>query len=113
MARNTLVIVGAVIVGLMVIQLFMMAERYVTEGRVFEGVAGAWLLQFITLAPRLATAGAIGAISAFGLKTSRPKVWAVAVSGTVAALFLLGQRYVSPDWLAWFSTFLIVLAPAA
>lgn len=112
MVRNIIVIVGAVLTGIIVMQPFMMAVQYVTDGRVFEGVAGTLLLHLIVLVPSLAAAGAIGAVAACFVRTSRPAAWAVAIAGTVACLLLLSQRYVAPDWVAWLATISAIVVPS-
>jgi hypothetical protein len=112
MVRNIAVIVGAVIIGVIVMQPFMMAELYATEGRRFDGVAGTLLLHLIVLVPSLAAAGAMGAVAGFGVRTSRPGAWAASIAGTVAGLRVLAQRYVAPDWVAWLTTLVAIVGPS-
>ena len=113
MARNLLVIAGAVIVGVLVMQPFMVADQLVSEGRTFQGVGGWVLMQAISLAAPAAAAAAIGTIAAIGVKTLRPGPWAAAVGGTVACLLVLAQRYVAADWLAWLGAIVHVTVPSA
>ncbi len=112
MARNVLVVVGSVIVGMIVMQPFMVAEHYATDGRTFEGVAGLLLMHLIVLVPKLAAAAAMGAVAALGMRTSRPGAWAAVSATVVACLFALSKRYVAPDWSAWLTTLVAIAAPA-
>jgi hypothetical protein len=112
MIRNILVVVGSVIVGMIVMQPFMVAERYATEGRTFEGVAGTLLMHLIVLVPSLAAAAAMGAVAALGMRTSRPGAWAAASAAVVAFLLALSWRYVAPDWGAWLTTIVAIVVPS-
>ncbi len=112
MTRNVLVVVGSVIVGWIVMQPFMVAEHYATDGRTFDGVAGIILMELITLVPKLAAAAAVGIVAALGLRTTRPRAWATVSATVVACLLALSYRYVAPDWSAWLTTVVAIVAPA-
>jgi hypothetical protein len=112
MLRNILVIVGAALVGVIVMQPFAALERYVTEGRVFSGVAGMIFLQVIGLIPTIVAAAVMAALAAFGVKTSRPEAWAPVVAATVAGLLVLAQYYVAPEWVAWLTTIAHITIPS-
>ena len=112
MLRNILVVAGAALVGVIIIQPLAAFERYVTQGRTFPGIAGMMFLQVIGLMAPSAAAAAMAALAAFGVRTSRPGIWASVIAAMVGGLLLLAQYYVAPEWLAWLATIAHITVPS-